>query len=106
MFSILNPVTFLTSCTMIQIDRIDLLYYVNSSRVNVKEETRINATSEEVVEWENQIQSSSGIVIYSVIAVARSSFPISCPAELYLGNLLSYTRNEPLWISTHDSVLQ
>jgi ubiquitin conjugation factor E4 B len=36
-----------------QIDRIDLHYYAHTSRINIKEETRINAISEEAVEWEN-----------------------------------------------------
>jgi len=38
-------------------DRIDPLYYIRSSRIDVKEETRINATSDEAAEWEKQNQS-------------------------------------------------
>ena len=37
--------------TLLQIDRIDPLYYANSSRVDVKEETRIKATSDEAAQW-------------------------------------------------------
>ncbi|KAH9179139.1 ubiquitin elongating factor core-domain-containing protein [Lactarius sanguifluus] len=36
-----------------KIDRIDPLYYAHTSRIDVKEETRINATSEEAATWEN-----------------------------------------------------
>ncbi|KAI0300378.1 ubiquitin elongating factor core-domain-containing protein [Russula brevipes] len=36
-----------------KIDRIDPHYYAHSSRIDVKEETRINATSEEATQWEN-----------------------------------------------------
>ncbi|KAH8989635.1 ubiquitin elongating factor core-domain-containing protein [Lactarius hatsudake] len=36
-----------------KIDRIDPLYYAHTSRIDVKEETRINATSEEAAAWEN-----------------------------------------------------
>ncbi|THH20082.1 hypothetical protein EW146_g1184 [Bondarzewia mesenterica] len=35
-----------------QIDRIDPRYYAHSSRIDVREETRINATSEEATQWE------------------------------------------------------
>lgn len=35
----------------IKIDRIDRLYYAYTSRLNIKEETRINATSDEASQW-------------------------------------------------------
>src|ERR1700760_4861029 len=41
-------------------DRIDPLFFVNSSRINIKDETRINATSEEVAEWESEHRNPSG----------------------------------------------
>ncbi|KAF9464224.1 ubiquitin elongating factor core-domain-containing protein [Collybia nuda] len=37
-----------------KMDRIDPLYYVHSRRIDLKDETRIKATSEEALEWENQ----------------------------------------------------
>ncbi|KAF8158117.1 ubiquitin elongating factor core-domain-containing protein [Crassisporium funariophilum] len=37
-----------------KMDRIDPLYYVHSSRIDLKEETRIKATSEEAQEWEDK----------------------------------------------------
>jgi ubiquitin conjugation factor E4 B len=41
-------------------DRIDPLYYTHSSRVDLKEETRIKATSEEAATWE-QAQDPNGL---------------------------------------------
>ncbi|PFH54088.1 hypothetical protein AMATHDRAFT_136414 [Amanita thiersii Skay4041] len=37
-----------------KMDRIDPLYFLNSSRIDLKEETRIKATSEEAAKWENE----------------------------------------------------
>ncbi|KAJ7644172.1 ubiquitin elongating factor core-domain-containing protein [Roridomyces roridus] len=39
-----------------KIDRIDPLYYARSNRIDLKEETRIKATSEEAAEWEQAQQ--------------------------------------------------
>lgn len=41
-------------------DRIDPLYYAHSSRVDVVDETRIKATSEEAQQWEDEHQPTSG----------------------------------------------
>lgn len=41
-------------------DKIDPLYYVRSSRIDLKEETRIKATSEEVQAWEESVKDSNG----------------------------------------------
>jgi ubiquitin conjugation factor E4 B len=35
-------------------DKIDPLYFANSSRIDLKEETRIKATSEEANQWEEE----------------------------------------------------
>lgn len=43
-----------------KIDRIDPLYYARTSRIDVKEETRINATSEEAAAWESTHRLSPG----------------------------------------------
>lgn len=40
--------------------KIDPLYYVRSSRIDLKEETRIKATSEEVQAWEESVQETNG----------------------------------------------
>ena len=40
--------------TAYQMDRIDPLYYARSSRIDLKDETRIKATSEEASEWAEQ----------------------------------------------------
>jgi ubiquitin conjugation factor E4 B len=41
-------------------ERIDPLYYARSSRISLKDETRIKATSEEASEWEAQQKDLSG----------------------------------------------
>jgi ubiquitin conjugation factor E4 B len=45
-----------------QIDRIDPLYFAHSSRIDVKEETRIKATSDEASTWAKENGSPNGIV--------------------------------------------
>lgn len=45
---------------MPQIDRIDRLYYAHSDRLNIKEETRINATSDEASTWAQANQLAPG----------------------------------------------
>lgn len=44
----------------LQIDRIDPYYLARSMRVDVKEETRIKATTDEVNEWTNEVLVSTG----------------------------------------------
>lgn len=44
----------------LQIDRIDPLYFARSSRIDLKEETRINATSNEAEEWKQQHANDGG----------------------------------------------
>ena len=48
----------LLSC---QMDRIDPHYYAHSSRVSIREETRINATREEATQWEESHRLPDGI---------------------------------------------
>ncbi|KZT65802.1 hypothetical protein DAEQUDRAFT_746846 [Daedalea quercina L-15889] len=42
-----------------KIDRIDSAYYAHSSRIDLKEETRINATSEEAEQWRQQTSATA-----------------------------------------------
>ena len=37
---------------LLQLDKIDSQYYLNSSRINVKDETRIKADAQEIEEWQ------------------------------------------------------
>jgi ubiquitin conjugation factor E4 B len=41
-------------------DRIDPLFYARSNRIDLKDETRIKATSEEASEWAAAQQDSNG----------------------------------------------
>ena len=43
--------TILTD-SLLQLDKIDSQYYLNSSRINVKDETRIKADAQEIEEWQ------------------------------------------------------
>ncbi|KZT09134.1 uncharacterized protein LAESUDRAFT_801836 [Laetiporus sulphureus 93-53] len=43
-----------------KVDRIDAAYYAHSSRISLKEETRINATSEEAEQWRQQNEGTGG----------------------------------------------
>jgi ubiquitin conjugation factor E4 B len=44
-------------------DRIDPLYFAHSTRLDMKEETRIKATSDEATEWARQMQQVNGVSI-------------------------------------------
>jgi ubiquitin conjugation factor E4 B len=48
-------------------DRIDPLYYAHSSRIDLKEETRIKATSEEASEWEKQNKNPNGAFTIGIL---------------------------------------
>lgn len=41
-------------------DKIDPLFYVHSLRIDLKDETRIKATSEEVHAWEESVGEQNG----------------------------------------------
>ena len=45
---------------MLQMDRIDPLYYAHSDRIDLKDETRINADSNEAEEWRQQNSAPDG----------------------------------------------
>lgn len=47
-----------------QIDRIDPLYFAHSSRLDLKDETRINATSNEAEEWRKQHEGDNGMSLH------------------------------------------
>jgi ubiquitin conjugation factor E4 B len=46
----------------VQMDRIDIQYFAHSSRINVKDETRIKATSDEASAWVEENASPNGSV--------------------------------------------
>lgn len=52
-----------------QIDRIDPAYYAHSSRINITEETRINATSEEAEQWRERNASPGGVYVRKSVLV-------------------------------------
>lgn len=46
---------------MMQLDRVDSLYLAKSTRIDVKEETRIKADAGEVGEWIKEVQAEGGL---------------------------------------------
>lgn len=64
-------------------DRIDPLYYAHSSRIDLKDETRIKATSEEALEWERQNKGPNGVSIMPCLTNV-TSYPISPSSEFHL----------------------
>lgn len=55
------PHTYSRSDAALQIDRIDPLYLARSDRVDVREETRFKATSDEVAKWAVQTRVEGGM---------------------------------------------
>jgi ubiquitin conjugation factor E4 B len=58
----------------VQIDRIDPLYFAHSSRIDVKEETRIKATSDEASAWVKENESPNGRVHF----ISYYRRPLNC----------------------------
>jgi ubiquitin conjugation factor E4 B len=56
-----------------KIDRIDTLYFAHSSRIDVKEETRIKATSDEASAWVKENESHNGSFSFIFLYCARST---------------------------------
>ena len=47
-------------------DRIDPLFFVNCSRISIKDETRIKATAEEAATWEDEHRELTGTVCFLI----------------------------------------
>lgn len=52
---------------LVQLGRIDPLFYARSSRINIKDETRIKATSEEASEWEEKQKDPNGSFVIFIL---------------------------------------
>lgn len=48
-------------------DRVDRLYFVRSTKIDLREETRINATAQESADWEKEHASDAGMPTVSRI---------------------------------------
>lgn len=57
-----------TDTVGVKIDRIDANYLARSARIDIHEETRIKAVSDDVTAWSKEIQASGG-VYYSFILI-------------------------------------
>lgn len=49
--SIVTSKRTVSTDSRLQLDKIDIQYYLNSSRINIKDETRIKADAQEIEEW-------------------------------------------------------
>ena len=100
-------------------DRIDRYYFSVSTRINLKEETRIKATSDEAAQWVEDSKSKGKCFInlngsYAILILCSTLLihRIQCyvflhdylsrPAQLHFRHLLSLQRAGALWIYTHD----
>lgn len=63
----------------VKIDRIDHLYYVHSSRIDLKEETRINATSNEAEDFHKQHESDNGVFALAIDHAHTNIVSMSAP---------------------------
>jgi hypothetical protein len=59
-----------------QMDKVDPLFYVHSSRIDLSEETRIKATSEEASQWAEANRNPQGRRSYCVFVWLNSFTPI------------------------------
>lgn len=83
----------------LQIDRIDPLYFAHSSRIDLKDETRINATSNEAEEFRQQHEGDNGMFSIGLIFATASDERVNgSSAQFHLRHLLHYPCDEPLWV--------
>jgi ubiquitin conjugation factor E4 B len=83
-----------------KLDRIDPLYYARSSRINLGDETRIKATSEEAKKWEEENQPAGGMGLNPLMLFSLTKYIFRPFSKLHFGHLLSNNRHEPLWLPT------
>jgi len=72
-------------------DRIDPLFYALSSRIDLKEETRIKATSEEASEWEENNKSPTGMERDIFDGDLADDFSSTAPAPNFISNIFYLT---------------
>ena len=78
-------------------DRIDHLYFVNCSRISIKDETRIKATNEEATTWEDERRDPMSSVRF--ISLWTPAYVETSPGtQFYLKHIFPYCRHESFWI--------
>lgn len=75
-----------------QIDRIDPLYYAHSSRIDLNDETRINAASQEAEEWRQQHANDGGTLTMPPSGVATDKHFQFLPQTLSRTSSISRSR--------------
>lgn len=66
-------------------DRIDPLFFVNCSRISIKEETRIKATTDEASTWEDEHRDPMGIIC--LFTAVRLLINELAPAPNFISNI-------------------
>jgi len=80
-------------------EKIDPLYYVRSSRIDLKEETRIKATSEEVQAWEESVRAINGkFTFYKYPFSLTYPWMTSSSAKFHFQHILPHYCDESLWV--------
>ena len=82
---------------LLQMDRIDSLYFVNCSHISIKDETRIKATSEEATTWEDEHRDPRGSVRF-ISLWTPAYMDTSLGTQFYLTHIFPYYRHESFWI--------
>src|ERR1700742_606511 len=83
-------------------DKIDPLYYARSSRINLTDETRIKATSEEAFVWEKAHQDVKGS-LQRTFHLTGLMMRFSPTAEFHFQHILPNCRYESLRLCQNHS---
>lgn len=86
-YSVYNPGDFFDIRK--QMDRIDTCYFAHSSRIDVKEETRIKATSDEASLWVKENETPGGIVAsFTMMELALTLLKLHRPILFQISSIL------------------
>lgn len=75
----------------VQIDRIDPLYFARSSRIDVKEETRIKATSDEASAWVKENESPNGSFQFIFMSLKKHWFAWGAAPPNFISDIFYLT---------------
>ena len=89
---------------LLQMDRIDPLYFVNCSLISIEDETRIKAISEEATPWEDEHRDPTGSVC--LISLWATAYMETSLAQFYLKHIFPYYRHESFWIHQNHFDIQ
>lgn len=80
-------------------DKVDPLFYIHSDRIDLSDETRIKATSEEATKWAETNKNPAGKTTSSLNCIRTDLSLLYSPfTQLYLKHFLSLHSHESLWL--------